>query len=210
MCSRQYLLRSPVPRDHHPPHGHSSSAGPELCVSGVSTTVLWPGNPGGPGCQPALPLPTATAGSIQWTCPCGGPFSSSQVRLGMLQGIPTILQRPGLKGFCCRHGRCLREAPWKQGGQKKGGCVGAPQGLLPPCPLRASRPTPQGLPTTSSPHGLLTLQLLRASCCPIALGPSHNPVPSGPSAAPMHLKTSQYPVRSQPTATPSPQGLQLP
>ena len=146
-CRRQHLLCSPVLRDHHPPHGHASSAGPEQGLGHSAVAWATPGAPA--GCQPCL-CPLALAGSTQWTCPCGAPFSSfspSQVSLGTLGGIPTILLRPSLQAFCCRDGRHLGEAPQKQGGKERGGCVGGPYGLLTPGPLRASRPpTPQGLP----------------------------------------------------------------
>lgn len=63
----QHLLCSPTCGDHHLPHGCSSSASPELCVSSVSATAPWPGQPQGPRLptspSPAAPRGPATAGS---------------------------------------------------------------------------------------------------------------------------------------------------
>ena len=200
-CRRQHLLRSPVLRDHHPPHGHASSAGPEQGLG--HSAVAWATPGARAGCQPCL-CPLALAGSTQWTCPCGAPFSSfspSQASLGTLGGIPTILLRPSLQAFCRRDGRHLREAPRKQGGKERGGCMGGPYGLLPPRPLRAScPPTPQGLPPL---HPLRDSHRLSSS------EPAHHVVPSGPRTTPSPHSLLP-PILSWLPATVSPQGLPQP
>ena len=167
------------------------------------SAVAWATPGARAGCQPCL-CPLALAGSTQWTCPCGAPFSSfspSQVSLGTLGGIPTILLRPSLQAFCCRDGRHLGEAPQKQGGKERGGCVGGPYGLLPPRPLRASHPpAPQGLPP---------LHPLRDSHRPSSSGPAHHVVPSGPPATPSPHSLLP-PILSWLPTTVSPQGLPQP
>ena len=94
---RQHLLCSPARGDHCPPHGRSSSAGPELCVSGLSATVPWAGQPWGPrlAASPAsahCPLPAAPSGPA--------PAGSRQPSDGALRGREGAWQR-GL-GLTCQ------------------------------------------------------------------------------------------------------------
>lgn len=120
------------------------------------------------GRQPCL-CPSPAAGLV-----CGAPFSSSQASLGTLRGIPTILLRPGLEGFCRKDGRLLGEAPRKQGTRWLCWWL-----------LMASRP--QLLSAFPPLHPLWAFRR------PATSGPFCHPIPSGPPAALMHLKAPHHP-----------------
>lgn len=87
---QQHLLCSPTRGDHRPPHGHGIAAGPELCVSGVSATVPWLGQPPGPG----LATSPATAHGPSPAAPSGpAPAGSRWPSDGALRGREGAWQR---------------------------------------------------------------------------------------------------------------------